>query len=189
MDDPILERLWCDNKTARGPEFIFLLLLLALTRQPVVDARRQRARTFNRDYWMKKTIAPRVPVAGPLTTGLGVRCQRTLLDCSERGQQARLAAGRSRAQVFLDPLLPLSSPSVVCAARAQGALLLDTLVVFSGHDCPLWRPDNALGCFWNATTQSFEGAACVTPPTLSCACSHLVRTTSSPRASFACHPL
>lgn len=94
------------------------------------------------------------PPAGRLVDGPGARCTRTVLDCSEGGKRAYLAAHGRRAQVFLDPMLPLSSPSVACAVNGSGSPLLDTLVVFSGHDCPLWRPDNALGCYWDGTTQA-----------------------------------
>lgn len=51
--------------------------------------------------------------------------------------------------------------------------LTHRLFVFFGSSCPLWRPDNALKCFWNSSAQSFHGSGCIPPRVTKCACSHL----------------
>lgn len=80
-------------------------------------------------------------------------CNHTVLNCTAAGQAIfSIRTGRP-AVVFLDPELPLSAPRIQCGSANGGASELDTLVVFYGHDCPIWRPDNAAGCFWNATVQ------------------------------------
>lgn len=75
---------------------------------------------------------------GELTAG----CTRIVLHCSNR-------TVREESVVFLDPLFPLSAPSVQCPSRSVA-----TLVVFSGRECALWRPGNVMDCFWNVSTQA-----------------------------------
>lgn len=61
--------------------------------------------------------------------------------------------------VFLDPADPFSAPQVSCKPGVT-----KQLVVFNGTNCTLWRPDNAAGCFWDASAQAFSGAGCVAAP-------------------------
>ena len=58
---------------------------------------------------------------------------------------------------------------VITCANSSSALL----VVYTGADCGLWNASNDMGCYWNATVQSFEGPRCVAPPQVDCACRHL----------------
>lgn len=98
-------------------------------------------------------------------------CLLDTLDCTEEGRRSYLAAhGKPRA-IFLSVLEPLSAPAIRCPA--EGSPGADILLVFHGADCALWRPDNYLGCYWNATVQAFQGPGCQRAPTLDCACSHL----------------
>lgn len=91
-------------------------------------------------------------LTGPLTAGPGVNCSRVVLNCSAAAQAERLAKSDGRPLVvFLDPTRPLSAPAVQCGepeGASGGGGGLDMLVVYSGPRCPLWRPDNAFGCFW-----------------------------------------
>lgn len=94
-------------------------------------------------------------IEGPLAAG----CVSTVLDCSARAPGV----------AYLDLSAPLSVPSVGCL-WGQAA----PLRVFSGAACALWRHDNVLGCFWNATIQSFSGPGCVAVAAPSqCMCRHL----------------
>lgn len=89
-------------------------------------------------------------VTGALVDGEDVRCLRTVLHCSAEAQAAQLQAEGYPAEVFLDPTRPLSAPVVRCASGTEQ----EAMVVFSGHNCPVWMPTNALGCHWNASVQA-----------------------------------
>lgn len=81
-------------------------------------------------------------------------CGQTMLDCSVPG-----------AKVYIDVDRPLSVPAVACPPNAPPSA---SLVVFTGAGCQLHAA--TAGCRWNATLQTFEGAACVQDPLTYCAC-------------------
>ena len=81
-------------------------------------------------------------------------------------------------RVWLDPTNPFASGAVACPAGNAAALR-----VFSGPGCGLWQPGNALRCFWNGTSQAFQGPGCVVAPTQRCSCRHLTDYVSGARAS------
>ena len=50
--------------------------------------------------------------------------------------------------------------------------------VAAGDECALRDPQNAYGCFWNATKQGFQGPGCIPADPVQCSCLHL---TGAPR--------
>jgi hypothetical protein len=105
-------------------------------------------------------------IDGALTAG----CRERLLDCAAPGQPA----------MFADPSRPFSSRALRCDAAVGTA----PVRIFMGAACALIQPDNAYGCFWNNTGQTFQGAGCVASGgPVSCACRHLTDFSSASEPS------
>lgn len=104
-------------------------------------------------------------LSGPLAAG----CQRTVVDCS-LGSAAPAPGGGGAgggqpapnvnlaALTFLDPLDPVTSPSVECPRNSTVRL-----VIFSGTQCEVWRPGNPTGCHWNVSAQARRAGAGLLP--------------------------
>lgn len=76
------------------------------------------------------TLTNSTPAGGALLAG----CAESILDCSNPAESVYA--------VYPDPQQPLLWAGAKCS-RPFG-----TLRVFTGAQCPLWRPDNAANCFW-----------------------------------------
>lgn len=86
-------------------------------------------------------------------------------------------------------LMLMHAPSCCCAARQPGRratnslfsspcllqFAIDVVAQFclAGARCALWNPHNSPSCFFNASSQVFEGVGCMPPPAVSCGCLHL----------------
>ena len=119
---------------------------------------------------------------GPSSSPLLAGCTRVVLDCSTSS-----ASGSPR-QTYLNPDNPLAAvpqwgPTVVrCPLLNTSVVGLGgaystqppALVVYTGGLCKLWQPNNSALCFWNATSQQFQGAGCIASTAPSqCLCGHL----------------
>ena len=101
-------------------------------------------------------------ISGPLAAS----CSQTVLDCG----------AMPSASQALNPV-NLSAGAVSCPAGSSSASSAGApppvLRVFYGSGCGLLQSNNALGCWWNALTQAFQGAGCVAAPVTRCMCRHL----------------
>ena len=101
-------------------------------------------------------------ISGPLAAS----CSQTVLDCG----------AMPSASQALNPV-NLSAGAVSCPAGSSSASSTGAqhpvLRVFYGSGCGLLQSNNALGCWWNALTQAFQGAGCVAAPVTRCMCRHL----------------
>jgi hypothetical protein len=128
-------------------------------------------------------------VLGPASHPLLAGCQVVVLDCATRGADAVFwFNANSPLDAPVDPVNN-TDRSVRCQdARAGGAInglgglaaqAPPVLVVYydaPGRSCPLWRPSNAAGCYWNATVQTFLGPRCAPRPGPErCLCRHVRR--------------
>lgn len=62
--------------------------------------------------------------------------------------------------IYPNALNPFQSPGVSCGGAPQDLILR----LFNGSSCSLWDGSGS-SCFWDAATQTFQGATCVTSPT------------------------
>lgn len=91
-------------------------------------------------------------LSGPLLRG----CERRAVDC----------AGSPRRVVFLDSGNPFRG-GFSCPPGENG-----TFVYFTGAECGLWQAENEFGCFWNVTSQAFEGPQCEAQGSVKCGARH-----------------
>jgi hypothetical protein len=99
-------------------------------------------------------------------------CTVTVLDCS-----------RNDSGVFyLDPFNPFAHPAVRCPPSSDamvgvgGAVSTSppALRLYYGSNCALWKASNYADCYWNVTTQAFDGAGCVlSAGPQQCLCRHV----------------
>ena len=102
-------------------------------------------------------------IEGPLVDG----CCSFLLNCSDPAM--------ANVTVPLDPMRPLSQPSIRCADVTAPNVVSGTraLRLFTGTDCQLWQANNGVNCYWNATVQAFVGSNCTSQGPTRCMCRHV----------------
>jgi hypothetical protein len=102
-------------------------------------------------------------ITGPLVDG----CCSFLLNCTDP-EMADI-------QYPLDPYNAVGGTSVQCADISLPNPITGTkaLRLFTGPNCGLNNPGNGAQCFWNATTQAFQGPGCVFDGPTQCMCRHL----------------
>ena len=96
-------------------------------------------------------------------------CESVVLDCGSDAPCTGAVRGRN-CTVQLDVRSPLLYPGIACNVSLTPPPVLR---IFTGSNCPLWRPGNVHRCNWDATVQAFVGDGCVAAAATRCACRHL----------------